>query len=359
MPEHFQDGLRVERNRSNPDSARRPAGPRLAPPPARAGNGHERARGGAVPPFFAELADDAIAGRARHWQDPRTQRSYRQLLDDYVLPHLGGLRVDRIDADAIVRVVHPHWQGPGSKGHRILRQIATVMDEALVRAYRDSNPARSARRLMPPVTRRRRQHPSVPHGDVARVLAGIREAGRSGPGRGDDVAALALEMLILSVSRPAAVLAARWDQVDLEHRTWTIPAKRTSNGLPHLVPLSRQAVAVLDRVRRLVGDSGMLFRYRSDGGMRPMPANKLTDFMRKRDLGGTPYGFRASFRAWAVGAGGMPPELARVALGHYGAILREATVQRPTLVEARRPLMQRWADYVAPDGQENAAAAPR
>ena len=342
MSQRFQSGLRAQRGHSAPP--RRPAGPRVTPPPA---------------PTFATLAENAIAGRARHWQDARTQRSYRQLLDDYVLPHLGDLRVDRIDADAIARVVYPYWQGPGSKGDRILRQITVVMEEAFCRAYCGSNPAHAARRLMPPVTRRRRQYPSVPHGDIARVLAGIREAGRSGSGRGDDVAALALELLILTVSRPAAILAAKWDQVDLERRTWAVPAKRTSDGLPHIVPLSRQAIAVLHRVRRLVGDTGPLFRYRSDGEPRPLPANKLANFMRKRGLGGTPYGFRASFGAWAADAADVPPEMAEVALGHYGAIMRVPAVPRPTLVGARRPLMQRWADHVAPDGQENASAASR
>ena len=359
MPKDFQSGLRAHGSRSNPAPAGRASGQHLTPPSAPADDGDERARGEAVPLTFAALAGDAIARRARRWRHDRTERSYRQLLDDYVLPHLGGLRVDRIDADAIARVVRPHWQGPGSKGDRILRQITVVMEEAFCRAYCGSNPAPAARRLMPPVTTQRRHYPSVPHGDGASVLAGIREAGRSGSGRGDDVAALALELLILTVSRPAAILAARWDQVDLERRTWAVPAKRTSGGRPHLVPLSRQAVAVLDRVRGLVGDSGMLFRYRSDGRLRPLPANKLADVMRKWKLGGTPYGFRASFCAWAAEAADVPPELAVVALGHYAATMRTPVNPRPMLVEARRPVMQRWADHVAPDGQESASPASR
>ena len=353
MPDVFQNGVRAQRSRSDPALAGRASGRHRTPPSPPADDGDERAGGEADTPTFAALAGDAIAQRARHWQHARTERSYRQLLDDYVLPHLGGLRVDRIDADAIVRVVRPHWQGPGSKGDRILRQIMVVMDDAVFRAHRDSNPAPAARRLMPPVRSQREHHPGVRHNDVAGVLARIRGAGRSGTGRGDDVAALALELLILTVSRPATILAARWDQFDLERRTWTVPAERTRKGLPHLVPLSRQAVAVLDRVRRLVGEPGLVFRYRSDGRLRPLPANKLADFMRKRDLDGTPYGFRASFRAWAAEAADVRPELAEVALGHYATITRLPVNPRPTLVEARRPVMQRWADYVAPDGLED------
>ena len=91
MPDDRRNGRRARRSRSDADQA--PAS-------------------GAAVPTFAGLAGDAIARRAPHWRDPRTERSYRQLLENHVLPHLGDLRVDRIDADAVARVVLPHWQGP-------------------------------------------------------------------------------------------------------------------------------------------------------------------------------------------------------------------------------------------------------
>ena len=210
---------------------------------------------------------------------------------------------------------------------------------------------------MPPVMRQRAHHPGVPHGEIAGVLARIREAGRAGAGRDDDVAALALELLILTATRPAAVREARWDQFDLERRTWTIPAERMASGRPHVVPLSRQAMDVLDRVRRRVAGTGLLFRYRSGGGLRPLSPHKLASFMRALQLGVVPSGFRAGFRAWAAEAAGMPHELVALALGHAATRPGEVPNVRSTLVEARREYMQRWADHVAPDGREEGRAA--
>ena len=352
MPDDRKNGRRTRQNGPDPDQTRRAAGPRAVPPPAAAEPTDERPRGAAVP-TFAELAEEFIARRAPQWRNPRTARSYRQLLDAYVLSHLGGLPVDRIDADAVARVVGPHWRGFDSRGGRILRQISTVMDFAVVQGHRDSNPVPSVRQRLPVVRRQPRQHPGIPHGEVAGVLARIRAAGRAGAGLGDDVAALALELLILTAARPGLVREARWDQFDLERRTWTIPAERMPSGELHVVPLSRQAMDVLDRVRRRVAGTGLLFQYRSGGGLRPLSAHKLAYFMRTLQLGVVPDGFRAGFCVWAAAVAGMPPELVKLALGHAPTRRDSLPNVRPTRVEARREYMQRWADHVAPDGRED------
>ena len=347
MPDDLRTGRRTRRNGPDHDRTRRAAGP-----PAVAALTDERARGEAVP-TFAELAEELIARRAPQWRASRTARSYRQLLDAYVLSHLGGLRVDRIDADAVARVVRPHWQGSDSRGGRMLRLITTIMDLGVFQGHRESNPAASARRRMPPVRRQPRQHPGVPHGDVAGVLARIRAAGQRETGAGNEVAALALELLILTAARPAAVRAARWDQFNLECRTWTIPAERMPSGKLHVVPLSRQALDVLDRMCRPDGATGLVFRYRSGGGLRPLSAHKLAYFMRTLQLGVVPSGFRAGFRAWAAEMAGMPHEVVELALGHAPTRGHGLPNVRPTLVEARGEYMQRWADLVAPDGRED------
>ena len=314
-------------------------------------SGRDRRRRAAVA-TFAELAEDSIARRARYWRNPSTERAYRQLLDACVQPHLGGWRVDRIDADAVARVVRPHWQGSGSKGGRILWQITAVMNLAVALGYRGGNPAPAAPQLMPVVRRRRGHHPGVPHGDVAAALARIRAAGRSGTGAGHHVAVLALELLIFTAARPAAVREASSDQFDLERRTWTIPAERMASGRRHVVPLSRQAMALLDHTRRPAGGHRPAVPV-PERRQAPAAAGKLPDFMRQLQLGGTPYGFRAGFRAWAAGVAGMLSEQAELTLGHAANRRVALATARATLVEACRPFMQRWADHVAPDHRED------
>ena len=354
------DGLRAPRSRASHSSTLQAPGSGSTSPPAAVEDPAARARGASVP-TFAELAGDALALRASRWSSVATGRAFQRMLDVHVLPQLGGLPVDRIDVSAVMQVVLPHWQGPGSTGDRMLRATAIVMDLALVQGHRHSNPARAARQELPAVSRPRRPFPGVPHGDVAGALARIREAGRSGAARGDDMAALALELLILTIARPAIVRGANWDEFDLERRRWTIPAGRTLNDVSHLVPLSRQALDVLGRVRRLVGDTGRLFRYRSDGEWRLLSESALARLMRKLRLDGTPIGFRGAFCTWAAEVAGMPVVPVRAALGylHFDPDPIVKANVRPTLLEPRRAYMQRWADHVAPDGQEDDGGTSR
>jgi integrase len=73
----------------------------------------------------------------------------------------------------------------------------------------------------------------------------------------------AVKLLILTAQRRSEVIEARWDEIDLDARLWTIPAGRAKNGKAHLVPLSAPALDVIRGIPRLSG-SGLLFPSRSD-----------------------------------------------------------------------------------------------
>ena len=306
----------------------------------------ERARLQAVP-TLEELVEDVIRGREGTWKTQDTARAYRTTFRQYVYPKLGQTQVDRISIEQIADLVTPHWQGHGSIGYRILQKCVTVFEQAVVRKLRPDNPARAARQLMPKVRAKTRHFPSVPHAECGDAVRKIREYCRFGR-TNNRLASLALELVVLTVGRTGEVRGAEWSEFDLERRTWTIPGERMKGGLIHRVPLSVQALNVLQRVRAVRGDERYVFGYRERGKPRLFPGSKMSVLMRTLELPGTPHGFRSSFRVWAGEVAQMPSELAELCLAHVETDHRKKAYQRSDYLDRRRPYMQDWADYVLP-----------
>ena len=181
----------------------------------------------------------------------------------------------------------------------------------------------------------KRHHRAVGHADVVDVLATVRSSsGWAG-------ARLAVEFVTLTATRSDEGRAARWDEIDQEGRTWTIPGERMKTAQEHRVPLSRQALAVLDEARRL-GDDELIFPAARGRGAIAGPV--LGALLRELNIPGTLHGMRASFRSWCADTG-VDRETAEAALAH---VVRgvEGAYQRSDLLTRRAEVMQTWADYV-------------
>ena len=153
----------------------------------------------------------------------------------------------------------------------------------------------------------------------------------------------------LTASRSGEARLARWSEVDLEKRVWTVPAERMKAKREHRVPLATQTIQVLADAQRLADDSGLIFP--STTGRGPLGANTLTKLSHELRLGCTPHGMRSSFRTWCSETV-QPRELAEQALAHVNPNRVEAAYMRSDLFERRRELMKAWSDYLLqPNGQ--------
>jgi integrase len=162
------------------------------------------------------------------------------------------------------------------------------------------------------------------------------------------LSALALEFLILTATRTGEALGARWNEIDLSERVWTIPGDRMKAGKKHRVPLSEPALAVLKQF----GPGEFVFpgakpgKPLSDRAMRA-----LLERMGHTDL--TVHGFRSTFRDWAAERTHSPREVAEQALAHSLRDKVEAAYRRGDLFEKRRLLMDSWAKFCDQSGSEN------
>jgi integrase len=154
----------------------------------------------------------------------------------------------------------------------------------------------------------------------------------------ETASAIAFRFAILTASRPGEVTGARWGEIDLTGRVWTIPAARMKAGREHRVPLSPQAIELLERMLR--GDDSVF-------GIGPTSINQLNARLR---MGVTAHG--SSFRVWAAEQTSFPSELAEMALAHRVGGAVERAYQRSDLFARRRSLMDAWGNYCTGTGAE-------
>jgi integrase len=184
-------------------------------------------------------------------------------------------------------------------------------------------------------------HAALPYVEMSEFMLSLREH--------DAVAARALELAVLTAARRGEVLGAKWSEIDLKTKTWTVPGNRMKGGREHRVPLSDAAVAVLARMLRVRQNDYVFPGVR--GGKLPNAAQlKLLQRMGRGDL--TAHGFRSTFRDWAAECTTFSNEVVEMALAHAIGNKVESAYRRGDLLEKRRKLMDAWAAYCEqPTGQ--------
>ena len=290
-------------------------------------------------PTFEEAVEKVIAVHRTGWKDgSRSEDDWRATLRDYAIPKLGRRPVDRITTADVMAVLLPIWNGKRVTARRVRQRVGAVMRWAVAQGYREDNPAGDAIGAALPKNGVRPQHlAALPYAEVAGALKQVRGSSAY-PGT-----ILAFEFLVLTACRSGEVRGALWGEIDFEGREWRIPPKRMKTGREHRVPLSKAALAVLQKARALADGSGVVFPSARGGLLSKLAIAKLV-----RDLGisAVPHGFRSSFRDWAAECSDAPREVCELALAHVNTNAIEAAYRRTDLFERRRALMERWAVFL-------------
>ena len=307
------------------------------------------AEAAAIAVTLRDVVEDVIQARRVNWKTDATERAWRRGFDEHVFPSIGDKPVDQVTLRDVREIVVPHWKGRGSLGYVLRQRLAHVFQWAIVHQYRTDNPAAQLQSILPKIKASRQHHPSLPHGQVREVMA------RAAAADVDPAVHSALLFLVLCASRIGEVTGACWSEFDVPGRVWTLPPERMKNQRLHRIPLSDQAVAVLERLRDLGRSETSVFAMRSGSGrVTPVPREPVANLVRSMalvDEQSRPvvlHGFRSTFRVWAVEEAQAPFEVCEAALAHVQTDQTIAAYARTDLFELRRRLMQRWADYVVP-----------
>jgi integrase len=227
-----------------------------------------------------------------------------------------------------------------------------VLDFAKARGMRcGENPARWRGHLDAVLPRRQKlsrgHHKAMPFDEVPEFIDRLR--GMEG------VAPRALEFLILTAGRTGEVLGAKWDEIDLVNRIWTVPATRMKAGREHRVPLTDRALAILADLKE-IRTSEYVFPGLKRG--RPLSNMALEAVLRRMNVEATVHGFRSAFRDWAGERTHFPREIAEAALAHLVGDAVERAYRRGDALQKRGALMVAWAGFLAASAVATGTVVP-
>ena len=291
-------------------------------------------------PTFKEAADRYAKAHAAKWTNERHRKTWRRQLEIHAEPKIGKLPVNEIEIHDVIRVLEPIWNDLNETASRVRGRIEKILDWAMVQKYRDGrNPARwrgnlDALLASPNEVQDVVHYKALRWSAVPTFMVKLRSR--------EGIGARALEFTILTAARSGEVRGATWDEIDLEGKVWTVPAKRMKAGREHRVPLSSQAVELLKSLPHLKG-TRMVFPSPRKGAM--ISDMTMTKVLRDMEVHAVPHGFRSSFRDWCAESTAYASEVAEMALAHAIPSAVEAAYRRGDLFEKRRKMMNDWGEF--------------
>ncbi len=299
-------------------------------------------------PTFTACAARYIRAHRHGWKNAKHARQWVRTMKTYARPVIGTKPVNTISTEDILKILSPIWTTKTETAKRVQGRIENILDFAAAHKYCDPmNPARwrgHLDKLLPKPSRVKRviHHPSMPFTEVPTFM---EELSRNG-----SVSALALQFLILTATRTNEVLQAQWSEIEMETAIWTIPASRMKAKQEHRVPLPDVAMAVLEALPHIEGNS-----YVFPGARHGRPLSNMSLLQLMRGMGDgvngsrgnyVPHGFRSSFRDWSGEVSSFPRDVAEMALAHVIENKVEAAYRRGDLFVKRRKMMQDWSNYL-------------
>jgi integrase len=299
---------------------------------------------------FKTCAENYITAHTPEWKNKKHAGQWSSTLETYAYPEIGDMWVRDIKASDILRILEPIWLTKTTTAVNVRGRIEAVLDAAESKGLRPEgkNPAAwkgGLKSLLasPNKVKKVRHHPAIPVDEVGIFMKALRDL--------EGASAKALEFLVLTSVRSHNVRHASWSEIDLETKTWVIPGEdaddegngqRMKSGVAHRVPLSKQALELLEGLNKVAGNDLLFPSPRGGTPLSDMAMNKL---MRDMKAKGVPHGFRSTFKDWALERTSFQHEISEKALAHTVGDAVERAYLRSDAFAKRQRMMQMWADF--------------
>jgi len=290
---------------------------------------------------FKFCRDRFIDANKAEWKNKKHTAQWTSTLDTYAKPIL-DMTVSDIGQDDVLLCIEPIWTTKTETATRVRQRIEKVLDWATVRKYRKGdNPARWKGHLdtllAKPTKLKKVQHrPALPYVEVGQFMSELRQR--------NSLSAKALELLVLTATRPNETFGARWDEFDLNCNKWVIPAERMKAAKEHEIPLPDRAVELIKSIPRV---SGSDFVFPGTKLNKPMSTAAGMKVLKSMRPGYHQHGFRSTFRDWAAEQTSFQRLVIEQSLAHQLKDKVEAAYLRTKMIPKRMKLMQAWANYCA------------
>ncbi|WP_422776862.1 tyrosine-type recombinase/integrase [Pseudomonas mediterranea] len=287
---------------------------------------------------FETLAREWFAYNAPRWAESTTYKAKLYLEND-LIPGIGARPLKAITRPDLVELVRKvEARGTLNAAGKIRQWLHQIFRYGLAKGVVDANPATDLSVVAAP-PKAARHHPHVTFAELPELLA------KSEAANIHSLTRHAIRLLTLTAVRPGELRQAPWAEFDLERATWTIPAERMKARRPHIVPLPRQAVAILRLLQEITGRYALVFAGANPD--RPMSENTVNKALRMMGYEGkqTGHGFRHLLSTELNGRGYNKDWIERQ-LAHGDSDEIRGTYNHAAYVEQRRTMMQAWADSI-------------
>ena len=290
--------------------------------------------------LFEDIVKEWIKTRGAAWR-PSYRRTQEVRINRYILPKFKDKTVRGITRREILDLIKAiEKTGAHETTHRVTGILTDIFNYAAKLEAIELSPCFGLADLLIPVRSK-----------SLAAITDLKEVGglmRSIDGyTGSFIVRSALLFSALTFCRPGEIRSAEWEEVDFKKALWTIPANKAKMNKPHLVPLSTQALKVLEELQPLTGHCRFIFPS-ARSYERPMSEVTVLAALRRMGYGReemTAHGFR-SMASTLLNEQGCKHDVIEAQLAHEGYDKIRAIYNRAEYMDERTQLMQDWANYL-------------
>lgn len=260
-------------------------------------------------------------------------------LEKYVFPAIGNIPVQQIKARTLVEALEPiKARGALETVHRLVQRINEIMVYAINTGLIDANPASGIGMAFEKP--KKQNMPTLRPEELPKLMRSLVMSNLSVPTR------CLIEWQLLTLVRPSEASGARWVEVDFDKNLWTIPAERMKAKREHIVPLSPQALEILEVMKPISAHREHVFPSRNDP-KQPMNSQTANAALKRIGYGGklVAHGLRA-IASTAMNEAGLNSDVIEAVLAHIEKNEVRRAYNRSTYLEKRKELMSWWCNFI-------------
>ncbi len=286
---------------------------------------------------FEVVAREWHENRLTKWS-PEHAKKILKRLETHVFPRIGPRPIADIAAADLLSAMRKIEEHGAEIAHRLLQVCGQVFTYAVVTQRVTINPALSLRGALKPVVKN--NHAFLKPNELPEYLKKLEAY------EGALQTRMALRFLLLTFVRTGELRGAAWAEIDWDKAEWRIPAERMKMRDPHIVPLSRQAITILQELKRLTGN----WKYVFPNQQKPsghMSENTMLYALYRMGYHSraTGHGFRST-ASTVLNENGFPFDVIERQLAHSERDKVRAAYNHAQYLPERRKMMQWWADYL-------------
>ena len=279
-----------------------------------------------------QVGGKVVEIRSVGWRGTGTRKRWETDLAKFVYPHIGELRVKVVTSAHLMAFLVPLVREKPETARQVLSHLRVIFAWVRANNLRGDDPTEIVAKALGPIKTRGEHMPALPHDQVARALESIDSS------RAHWATKSVAKVMAHTGARQKEIRGARWEEVNYDDATLTVPGSRTKSGKPHRIPLTGPVLAIFDQARERTGGVGFVFPSQRGG---PISDGTLSKLMKAHRIRSVPHGYRSSVASWAI-ENRIERTLVRLILGHTVPDLPAGI----DLLEQRRAVMEQWSRYL-------------